>query len=33
MASGVKANKPCGAGYKDLHVTAAHRSRFSGKPL
>ena len=33
MASGVKANKPCGAGYKHLHVTAAHRSRFSGKAL
>lgn len=33
MASGVKANEPCGAGYKNLHVTAAHRSRFSGKAL
>jgi len=33
MANGVKANKTCGAGYKDLHVTAAHRCRFSGKPL
>ena len=33
MTRGVKANKTCGAGYKDLHVTAAHRSRFSGKAL
>ena len=33
MANGVKANKPCGAGYEDLHITAAHRCRFSGKPL
>jgi hypothetical protein len=33
MTCGVKANKPCGAGYKDLHVTDARRSRFLGKPL
>ena len=33
MANGVKANEPCGAGYKNLHVTAARRSRFSGKAL
>ena len=25
ISRSVKADKPCGAGYEDLHVTAAHR--------